>query len=73
MMFSSRVQESLVQFIEPLQTVARALAASRTMYLWCISAGTPATGRAGTPRLSMKAVSGSGGGGTGIGLGKSTL
>jgi len=71
--FSSRVHESLVQLVEPVQTAAVSSPASRTTYLWCISEGTPGTGRLGTPRAAMKAVSGSGGGGTGIGFGKSTL
>ena len=37
--FSWRVNESFVQFIEPVQT----LAPSRTTYLWCIRSGMPAT------------------------------
>src|ERR1700687_1535393 len=73
MTFSSRVQESFVQFMEPVQTVAASVAASRTMYLWCIRSGMPEMGLVGTPRLAMKAVSACEGGGTGIGLGKSTL
>ena len=73
MTFSSRVHESFVQFMEPVQTVAASVAPSRTMYLWCIRSGTPDTGLVGTPRLAMKAVSACEGGGTGIGLGKSTL
>src|SRR5205823_15012951 len=73
MTVSSRVQESFVQFMEPVQTIAASVAPSRTMYLWCIRSGTPDTGLVGTPRLAMKAVSACEGGGTGIGLGKSTL
>ena len=37
MTFSSRVQESAVQFVEPVQTEAP----SRTTYLWCMRSGTP--------------------------------
>src|SRR5437879_2571256 len=59
--FSSRVHESLVQLVEPVQTAAVSSPASRTTYLWCISEGTPGTGRLGTPRAAMKAVSGLGG------------
>ena len=62
--FSCCVHESSVQFIEPVQTEAR----SRTTNLWCIRSGTPAIGRTGTPRDSIRIPSGSGGGGTGIGL-----
>src|SRR5438876_958891 len=57
MTFSSRVHESFVQFMEPVQTVAASVAPSRTMYLWCIRSGTPDTGLVGTPRLAMKPVS----------------
>ena len=35
--FSSRVHESCVQFVEPVQTACP----SRTTYLWCIRSGTP--------------------------------
>ena len=73
MTFSSLVQESFVQFVEPVQTVAPSVDASRTMYLWCIRSGTPDTGLVKTPRLLMNVVSACEGGGTGIGLGKSTL
>src|SRR5438309_7086247 len=73
MTFSSFVQESFVQFMEPVQTVAVSAAASRTTYLWCIRSGTPETGLVDTPRLAMNAVSACEGGGTGIGFGKSTL
>ena len=41
MTFSSRVHESSVQFVEPLQTASR----SRTTYLWCIRSGQPGTRR----------------------------
>src|SRR5438445_11483329 len=71
--FSSRVHESFVQFMEPVHTVAASVAASRTMYLWCIRSGMPETGLVDTPRLAMNAVSACEVGGTGIGLGKSTL
>ena len=67
--FSCLVQESSVQFVEPVQTVSP----SRTTNLWCMRSGTPAIARAGTPSDPMRAASGSGGGGTGIGLGWSTL
>ena len=40
--FSCRVQESTVQFADPVSTAAR----SRTAYLWCIRSGIPGTGRA---------------------------
>src|SRR2546422_9719201 len=73
MTFSSLVHESFVQFVEPVQTVAASVAASRTMYLWCIRSGTPDTGLVGTPRLLINAGSACEGGGTGIGLGKWTL
>ena len=63
----------MVQFVEPVQTVAESVATSRTRYLWCIRSGTPETGLVETPRLAMNAVSACEGGGTGIGLGKSTL
>ena len=61
--FSWRVQDSSVQFVEPVKTVSP----SRTTYLWCIRSGTPAIGFAGTPSDAISAPSGSGGGGTGTG------
>ena len=66
--FSWRVQESSVQFIEPVQTSRP----SRTQNLWCMRSGIPAI-----PRVSMGSTSSasgrvSGGGGTGIGPGWST-
>ena len=45
--FSSRVQLSVVQFVEPVQTEEP----SRTTYLWCIRSGTPGTDRLWTARL----------------------
>ena len=39
MLFSCNVHASSVKFIEPVQTAASALAASRTTYLECISCG----------------------------------
>src|SRR3977135_603188 len=73
MTFSSRVHESFVQLVDPVQTHGSALAASRTMYLWCIRSGTPDMGLLSTPKLPMNPVSAWDGGGDGIGLGKSTL
>ena len=67
--FSWRVNESSVQFIEPVQTDSP----SRTTYLWCIRSGTPAIAFAGTSNDAISCASGSGGGGTGIGFRWSTL
>jgi hypothetical protein len=69
MTFSSRLHESLVQFVDPVRTVAGAVPTSRTTYLWCIRSGIPGTGLICTPidlSRSTKAQSISGGGGTGI-------
>ena len=67
--FSSRVQESSVQFVEPVHTALP----SRITYLWCIRSGTPGIDFAGTPSDSMSDGSVRGGGGTGISLRWSTL
>jgi hypothetical protein len=69
MTFSSRLQESSVQFVEPVQTASR----SRTAYLWCMRSGTPAIPFVGTSRFSISEGSARGGGGTGMGLAWSTL
>ena len=67
--FSWRVQESSVQFIEPVH-VSRP---SRTQNLWCIRSGIPAIPRVSTGSASIASGRVSGGGGTGIGPGWSTL
>ena len=67
--FSWRVQESIVQFVEPLSTAFP----SRTAYLWCIRSGTPEIARVSNGRDSMRSETDSGGGGTGIGPGWSML
>src|SRR4029079_11135987 len=59
--FSSRVQESSVQFVEPLHTASR----SRTTYLWCIRSGQPGTPAVSNGRDSINVGSVFGGGGTG--------
>jgi hypothetical protein len=48
MTFSSRDQESSVQFVDPVQTEAQ----SRTTYLWCMRSGHP-----GTPTVSNGSAS----------------
>jgi len=72
MTFSSRFQESLVQFVEPVSTDA----ASRTTYLWCIRSGTPGIGFTCTPIDSKRCTNDqsiSGGGGTGMAIAWSWL
>ena len=69
MTFSSRVHESAVQFIEPVQTAS----ASRTMYLWCIRSGTPGIGAVGNGSASIRLGFVRGGGGIGFESGWSTL
>ena len=69
MMFSQRVQESSVQFVEPVQTEEP----SRTTNLWCMRSGTPGIGFVGTSRLSMSVGSPVGGGKSGGGFSLSTL
>ena len=59
--FSSRVHESSVQFVEPLQTESR----SRTTYLWCIKSGQPGTAAVSNGNDSTRSGSVFGGGGTG--------
>ncbi len=61
MTFSSRVHESPVQFVDPVQTVAW----SRTMYLWCIRSGMPGIPAVGKGSASTAAGSCCGGAGTG--------
>ena len=61
MTFSSRVHESSVQFVDPLQTASR----SRTTYLWCIRSGHPGTAAVSNGSVSIKLGSVFGGGGTG--------
>ena len=60
MTFSSRVHESAVQFVDPVQE-----AASRTTYLWCIRSGTPGIAAVGKGIASTASGSVIGGGGTG--------
>ncbi len=69
MTFSWRVQESSVQFVEPVSTASP----SRTTYLWCMRSGIPAIPRVGTGSDSSASGFVSGGGGTGIGPGWATL
>ena len=57
--FSWRVQESSVQFIEPVQTASP----SRTAYLWCIRSRQPGIGLTGTPSVSSTCGSVRGGAG----------
>src|SRR5256714_15527682 len=64
MTFSSRVHESPVQFVEPVQTEA----ASRTTYLWCMRSGTPGIAAVGKGCASSASGSVIGGGGTGAPL-----
>ena len=59
--FSSRVHESSVQFVEPLQTASR----SRTTYLWCIRSGQPGMPTVSNGSDSIRSGSVFGGGGTG--------
>ena len=61
MTFSSRVHESSVQFVDPLQTASR----SRTTYLWCIRSGQPGTAAVSNGSDSIRSGSVFGGGGTG--------
>ena len=49
MQFSCSVNESSVQFIEPVQTRSPSI----TTYLWCISVPKPITGRTSRPSESM--------------------
>ena len=49
MQFSCSVNESSVQFIEPVQTRSPSI----TAYLWCISVPKPITGRTSRPSESM--------------------
>ena len=58
--FSSRVHESAVQFVEPVQTEAP----SRTTYLWCIRSGTPGIAAVGNGKASTSSGLVRGGGGT---------
>ena len=57
--FSWRVNESSVQFIEPVQTAV----VSRTTYLWCIRSRQPGIGLTGTPSVSSTCGSVCGGAG----------
>jgi hypothetical protein len=57
--FSWRVNESSVQFIEPVQTASP----SRTTYLWCIRSRQPGIGFTGTPSVSSTSGSVYGGAG----------
>jgi hypothetical protein len=61
--FSSRVHESEVQFVEPVQTAVW----SRITYLWCIRSGTPGMPAVGNGSDSIKLGCVCGGGGTGTG------
>src|SRR6476661_954106 len=67
--FSSRVHESAVQFVEPVQTQA----ASRTTYLWCIKSGTPGIASVGKGSFSIASRFVIGGGGTGTSFAWSRL
>ena len=69
MTFSSRLQESSLQFVDPVQTSEPSL----TTYLWCMRSGTPRIRFVGTARSSSRLGSAWGGGGSGIGLSWSTL
>ena len=69
MTFSSRVQESSVQFMDPVHTDDP----SRTTNLWCMRSGTPGMALAGTASDSTSGESVRGGGGTGMGRSWSTL
>jgi hypothetical protein len=57
--FSWRVNESSVQFIEPVQTASP----SRTTYLWCMRSRQPGIGLTGTPSVSSTCGSVRGGAG----------
>ena len=59
--FSSRVHESSVQFVDPLQTASR----SRTTNLWCIRSGHPGTAAVSNGSDSTRLGSVLGGGGSG--------
>ena len=67
--FSSRVHESPVQFVDPVQTEA----ASRTTYLWCMRSGTPGIAAVGKGIDSTASASVIGGGGTGAAFAWSRL
>ena len=67
--FSSRDQESSVQFVDPVHTALW----SRTTNLWCIRSGTPAIAFVGTDSRSTSSGTSLGGAGTGIGARKSAL
>ena len=69
MTFSSRVHESAVQFVDPVQTEA----ASRTTYLWCMRSGTPGIAAVGNGCASSASGFVSGGGGTGTAFAWSRL
>src|SRR4029079_18091137 len=60
--FSSRVQESAVQLVEPVQTAAP----SRITYLWCMRSGVPGIAAVGNGSDSISPGSVAGGGGTGM-------
>ncbi len=51
--FSSRVQESAVQLVEPVQTASP----SRTTYLWCIRSGVPGIDAVGKGSVSRSSGS----------------
>ena len=57
--FSWSVHESVVQFVEPVQTDS----ASRTTYLWCIRSGMPGIPQVGNGNASISSGSVRGGGG----------
>ena len=59
MKFSWRVQESVVQLVEPDQTAAP----SRTTYLWCIRSGMPGMPQVGKGSASISSGAVCGGGG----------
>ena len=59
--FSSRVHESSVQLVEPVQTASP----SRTTNLWCMRSGSPGIGFTGTPIAARMSGSVRGGGGSG--------
>ena len=67
--FSWSVHESVVQFIEPVQTRLP----SRTTYLWCIRSGTPGIPQVGNGIASSSSGCVCGGGGKKIRSGWSVL
>ena len=67
--FSSRLQLSFVQLVEPVQTEAP----STTMYLWCMRSGDPGTASLGTSSDRRNSWSTKPGGGSGRVLARSWL